>query len=306
MAESEHRAFVERFYAALAAGEAASATGVFADDLVWVEPPYPGHAGGEFRGKANVLERVLAPFLATWHDLRVVPSLITPTHSGAIVHGLYRGSHHRTTRSFEARFIHTWEIRDGLARRFEMLADTVPMFRAAAGSEQASPPEPEVSPWRAGVFRGKSAIVTGSGRGIGQGIARFLASHGAHVTLAARTRSELDETIASVPGGVFQALACDLTTPGTPKHIVDQAAERFGAIDILVTNAGAAPQGSFLDLNAEDWPAGFSLKMFANLGVIKEAWPLLKRSSGHVVMIGGGTARTPERHLSLVSAVNGG
>jgi NAD(P)-dependent dehydrogenase (short-subunit alcohol dehydrogenase family) len=48
------------------------------------------------------------------------------------------------------------------------------------------------------------------------------------------------------------------------------------------------------------------LKLFGNLRVIKQMWPLLKSAKGHLVMIGGGTARTPERHLSLVSAVNGG
>ena len=47
------------------------------------------------------------------------------------------------------------------------------------------------------------------------------------------------------------------------------------------------------------------MKLFANLRVVKHSWPLLKASEGHLVMIGGGTARTPEHHLSLVSAVNG-
>jgi hypothetical protein len=45
--------------------------------------------------------------------------------------------------------------------------------------------------------------------------------------------------------------------------------------------------------------------MFANLRVIKSAWPLIKMSAGHLVMIGGGTARTPDCQRSLVSAVNG-
>jgi 3-oxoacyl-[acyl-carrier protein] reductase len=46
--------------------------------------------------------------------------------------------------------------------------------------------------------------------------------------------------------------------------------------------------------------------MFANLQIIRHAWPLLQQSAGHLVMIGGGTARTPDRRLSLVSAINGG
>src|SRR5713226_10459144 len=69
---------------------------------------------------------------------------------------------------------------------------------------------------------------------------------------------------------------------------------------------GAAAQGGFLELEDDVWSTGFGLKMFANLRVIKSAWPLLKASAGHLVMIGGGTARTPDRQLSLVSAINGG
>jgi NAD(P)-dependent dehydrogenase (short-subunit alcohol dehydrogenase family) len=75
---------------------------------------------------------------------------------------------------------------------------------------------------------------------------------------------------------------------------------------IRARRAGAAPQGGLLELDDDSWSVGFGLKLFANLRIIKRAWPLLKSSRGHLVMIGGGTARTPEKHLSLVSAVNGG
>ena len=50
----------------------------------------------------------------------------------------------------------------------------------------------------------------------------------------------------------------------------------LGGLDILVTNAGAAAQGGFLDLDDDAWPAGFGLKLFANLRVIRHAWPMLK------------------------------
>jgi NAD(P)-dependent dehydrogenase (short-subunit alcohol dehydrogenase family) len=101
-------------------------------------------------------------------------------------------------------------------------------------------------------------------------------------------------------------MALDLLLQGAARCLVDQVAQAWGGLDILVTNAGAAAQGGFLELEDDAWAAGFGLKMFANLRVIKYAWPLLKGSSGHLVIIGGGTARTPERQLSLVSAVNGG
>ena len=100
--------------------------------------------------------------------------------------------------------------------------------------------------------------------------------------------------------------ALDLTEPDAAAKLATDVEQSWGGLDILVTNAGAAPQGGFLELKDEDWAAGFGLKLFANLRVIKSTWPMLKAVKGHLIMIGGGTARTPERHLALVSAVNGG
>lgn len=124
----------------------------------------------------------------------------------------------------------------------------------------------------------------------------------------ARSCDELDQTRAELLelNPEVRALALDLTLPDAARQVVSTAADAWGGLDILITNAGAAPQGGFLELDNDAWPAGFGLKMFANLRVIRRAWPLLIKSAGHLVMIGGGTARTPDRRLSLVSAVNGG
>lgn len=292
---------VENFYANVARGDIPAATDLFADELIWVEPPFPGHAGGVFHGKANILKNVLGPFIGTWDALSLSVDRVTPTPDGAIVHGVYRGRHKKTQRPFESRFVHTWTIQNAKAVRMEMLADTVQFFRTV------NPDDRKVSndPWQAGEFTDKAVLVTGSGRGIGQGIARFFALRGARVMLTARSKDELEATKASLPGARVELFAGDLTAGGTAKAVVEAALAVFGRLDILVTNAGAAPQGSFLELSEPDWPTGFGLKVFANLSVIKSAWPHLIESKGHLVMIGGGTARTPERHLSLVSAVNG-
>jgi 3-oxoacyl-[acyl-carrier protein] reductase len=154
----------------------------------------------------------------------------------------------------------------------------------------------------------RRVLVTGSGRGIGKAIARRFAQGEARILLVARTRSELDDSRAELLEltSEVHAVAVDLTLPDSARQLVAKASQRWGGLDILVTNAGAAAQGSFLELDDEAWQAGFGLKMFANLRVIRHAWPWLKKSSGHLVMIGGGTARTPDHRLSLVSAVNGG
>lgn len=157
-------------------------------------------------------------------------------------------------------------------------------------------------------FIGKRVLVTGSGRGIGAAIARRFAEEGARVYLTARGEDELTETQTELSKLTTEVrvTALDLTTPEAAATIALDIAHIWKGVDILVANAGAAPQGSFLELDDADWTAGFGLKMFANLRIIKQLWPLLKDAKGHLVMIGGGTARTPERHLSLVSAVNGG
>lgn len=157
-------------------------------------------------------------------------------------------------------------------------------------------------------FLGRRVIVTGAGRGIGHGIAQAFVREGASVLMIARTLAELQtgrDRLSGEPGRP-EVLASDLRDPPAAVACVEHAVKLFGGIDIVITNAGAAPQGGFLELPDEAWAEGFGLKMFANLRVIKAAWPHLKASKGSVVMIGGGTARMPERHLALVSAVNGG
>jgi NAD(P)-dependent dehydrogenase (short-subunit alcohol dehydrogenase family) len=157
-------------------------------------------------------------------------------------------------------------------------------------------------------FKDKRVLVTGSGRGIGAAIARRFALEGARVYLTARSHGELSSTCQELRAFASEVefTSLDLTESDAAAKLAACVEQSWGGLDILVTNAGAAPQGGFLELKDEDWATGFGLKLFANLRVIKNTWAMLKATRGHLVMIGGGTARTPERHLSLVSAVNGG
>ncbi|MGA9957077.1 MAG: SDR family oxidoreductase [Acidobacteriaceae bacterium] len=155
-------------------------------------------------------------------------------------------------------------------------------------------------------FRDKRVLVTGSSRGIGAAIARRFALEGSRVYLTARSHEELSTTrdeLRSLTSEVRFA-ALDLTEPNAAAALAAHVEQLWGGLDILVTNAGAAAQGSFLELREEDWATGFGLKLFANLRVIKTAWPMLKAARGHLIMIGGGTARTPELYLALISSVN--
>ena len=100
-------------------------------------------------------------------------------------------------------------------------------------------------------FEDRRVLVTGSGRGIGKGIARRFAEGGAKILLVARSRDELGQTRAELLELTpeVRAFALDLTLADSARRIVSEAVDAWGGLDILVTNAGAAPQGGFLELD---------------------------------------------------------
>jgi NAD(P)-dependent dehydrogenase (short-subunit alcohol dehydrogenase family) len=87
---------------------------------------------------------------------------------------------------------------------------------------------------------GRTAIVTGGGRGLGQYMAEALSDAGANVVLCARKKEALEEVKAEIEdrGGKALALACDVTDPEDVNRVVAETEEAFGAIDILVNNSG--------------------------------------------------------------------
>ena len=103
---------------------------------------------------------------------------------------------------------------------------------------------------------GRVAVVTGAGRGIGEGIARALADAGAAVVLAARTTSEIECVAASIRDGGGRAIAvrADVTDTFALGSLATSAVEEFGHLDIWVNNAGGAEAGRPLaDLKRSEW-----------------------------------------------------
>jgi len=105
-------------------------------------------------------------------------------------------------------------------------------------------------------LKGKSAIVTGSGRGIGRTIAEGLAQAGADVVLTARTETEVlaaAQEIRLATGRRTLGLTCDVTDKSSIDSVVRQTLESFGQIDILINNAGTNIRHSAFELNEEEW-----------------------------------------------------
>ena len=153
---------------------------------------------------------------------------------------------------------------------------------------------------------GKTAIVTGSNRGIGRAIAVRLSAEGASVVLCARDANLLAQAAKELEtrGGHAAPLSVDLRQPGAAKRVVDYAIEEFGQIDIVVNNAGATKRGDFLALTDDDWSDGFALKFFGAMRLTRAAWPHLKRQSGSVLNISGVGGRMPGALFTIGGSVN--
>jgi NAD(P)-dependent dehydrogenase (short-subunit alcohol dehydrogenase family) len=129
-------------------------------------------------------------------------------------------------------------------------------------------------------LKGKVALVTGSSRGIGQGIALAFAEEGCDLLLTGRDAQALQEVATSIRGKGRKAAVCvlDLREPSAAGTLVAAVQREFDGLDILVNNAGATKRGDFFALTDADWEDGYALKFFAHVRLARAAWPLLKEA----------------------------
>jgi 3-oxoacyl-[acyl-carrier protein] reductase len=155
-------------------------------------------------------------------------------------------------------------------------------------------------------LKGKIALVTGSSRGIGRGIALALADEGCDLLLTGRDAQALEAVAQSIrdKGRKAAARAVDLCEPRAGEILVEGVRREFGGLDILVNNAGATKRGDFFELTDADWEAGYALKFFAHVRLTRAAWPLLKERHGALVAIAGTSGRKPDKRFTIGSSVN--
>jgi 3-oxoacyl-[acyl-carrier protein] reductase len=153
---------------------------------------------------------------------------------------------------------------------------------------------------------GKVALVTGSSRGIGRGVALTLAEEGCDVMLTGRDDAALREVAGLIEqrGRRAKYETIDLRRDDAGAALVSSVKENFGLLDILVNNAGATKRGDFLALTDADWQEGYALKFFAHVRLSRAAWPLLSAAQGSIVTIGGTSGRIPIAAFTIGSSVN--
>jgi len=133
---------------------------------------------------------------------------------------------------------------------------------------------------------GKVALVTGSSRGIGRGIATRLLEEGVDVVFCARGEEALDEAVTAVSGpGRAYGIVADVTTPEGAVAVVDGAVQAFGGLDIVVNNVGGSGARTVDDLDVADLDDVLGRNLVPALAVSRAALPELRKRGGGVIAL---------------------
>ena len=136
-------------------------------------------------------------------------------------------------------------------------------------------------------LNGKIALVTGASRGLGYATALELSREGARVAINSRSPDKINaaqQQIQAETGGKVLGVPGDVTDPETPTRLVAATVRAFGGLDILITNAGGPPAGSFDDFDDAAWYRGIELSLMSHVRLIRAALPHLRQSQAASVL----------------------
>ncbi|MGQ9721905.1 MAG: SDR family NAD(P)-dependent oxidoreductase [Candidatus Jordarchaeum sp.] len=153
-------------------------------------------------------------------------------------------------------------------------------------------------------LKGKVAIITGSGSGIGRQIALNLAKEGANVVINDLEEGKIKSVANEVRSHGVKALEAkvDITNWEAVKSMVDNTLKEFGQIDILVNNAGVGAYGLFADLDRKTWNPDINVNVFGVLNCCKAVIPnMIERKYGKIVSIGSDAGRVGEPYFAVYS-----
>lgn len=155
-------------------------------------------------------------------------------------------------------------------------------------------------------LRSRVAIVAASSQGIGRATAAALAAEGCRVAMCARNRQTLEaaaQEIRKQSGAEVFAQDFDVTDPGAVHSFVDAVAEKFGAVDICVTNAGGPPVKGFLAASIDEWRKAIDANFLSTVYFAREVIPHMQRKRwGRIITLTSISSKQPVADLVLSNA----
>lgn len=156
-------------------------------------------------------------------------------------------------------------------------------------------------------LKGKVALVAAASRGLGRAVAEELAAEGASLVLCARgekTLSETCEAIRKAAGVSVHGVSADVSNPDEVLRVVQEGEQRFGRIDILVTNTGGPPAGPFENLTPDMWEAATRLLLGNVLEFTRAVLPGMKqRRWGRILNVTSIAVKQPVDNLMLSNSL---
>lgn len=153
----------------------------------------------------------------------------------------------------------------------------------------------------------KVALVAAASKGLGRAVAEELAAEGASLILCARGQEKLEETanqIAQATGASVLAVSADLSIVEDVLRVVNSGMEKFGRVDILVTNSGGPPAGKFESLTSEAWESATRLTLNSVLELTRRVLPAMKeRRWGRILNITSIAVKQPVENLMLSNSL---
>jgi 3-oxoacyl-[acyl-carrier protein] reductase len=150
--------------------------------------------------------------------------------------------------------------------------------------------------------RPKVAFVAASSRGLGRATALQLAQTGARVAVSGRNEGEISRVVQEIKdsGGEAAGFLVDVTSAAAIEQGIAAVEQRWGGVDILVTNTGGPPPGRFDDLDDDRWQIGFDLTLLSAIRLVRAALPGMKaRGWGRIVSILSSSTKEPIDGLML-------
>lgn len=151
-------------------------------------------------------------------------------------------------------------------------------------------------------LKDKRALVMGSTRGMGRGIAERLAAEGAKVAVCGRKCTDAEAVSSGLEGA--KAYSLDLSDAESVAAIIDALSADFGGLDIIVCNGGGPPPGNIADVDADTWAAQFQAMFVNQLAIVNAFLPgMRERTWGRILVVSSSGIVQPIPNLGISNAV---